>query len=90
MGRTTHRQAEVPLTEQERIQLSNARAVVAELSEREEQPEALTELGYEMRMARGRALELAVAVPWRDAQVKHVAQAADMFYDFIWSGKVPD
>lgn len=88
MGRETRKRPEVALTDQERLQLSIARETVASLSEREPAPEALTELGYEQRQARGRALELAVSGNFgRDSA--GAVSAANRFYDFIWEGK-PD
>lgn len=86
MGRVTKRPA-AELTTEERIRLSEARDVVAELGEREGGPEALTELGYEQRMARARGLELAVqALQGSGATIEQVLGASELFYQFIWKG----
>ena len=89
MGRETHKKPEVALSIDERIALSEARETVARLSEREPAPEELTELGYEQRMARSRALELAVqAVLSAEVQFTTVTELAEAFYGFIWEGRV--
>lgn len=87
MGRETRKRAEVPLTEQQRLQLSIARETVAELSEREPAPEALTELAYEQRQARARALELATQSGYASTVT---LQWARKYYDWIWKGEGPD
>jgi len=87
-GRETRRKPELPLTEDERLRLGEAREVVRELAEREPPPEELSELGYEQRMARGRALELAVtAAASGNVQLGSVVDTADLFYRFIWKGE---
>lgn len=86
MGRVTKRPV-AELTQEERILLSEARDTVAQLGEREGGPEALTELGYEQRMARARGLELAIsALQGSGATIGNVLGAADLFYQFIWKG----
>ena len=86
MARTTKR-PEAELTEAERLRLSEARAVVAELEERDGGPGELTELGYEMRLARQRALELAVAaLQGSGSTISGVLGTANLMYAFIWKG----
>jgi len=86
-GRVTRKKPEVPLTEEQRHQLNEARAVVAELSEREPAPEALTELGYELRMSRGRACEIAVAaIATGEVNFTTVTSLAAEIHEFIWKG----
>lgn len=91
MGRDTHKRAEADLTEEERLRLNEARQVVLELSSKEPPPEALTELGYEQRMARMKAADLATqlwaSVPER-WMTHQVVTTADKLYDFIWEGTV--
>lgn len=91
MGRDTHKRAEADLTEEERLRLNEARQVVLELSSKEPPPEALTELGYEQRMARMKAADLAtqlwISTP-EEWNAQMVASTADTLYDFIWEGTV--
>ena len=87
-GRTTVKRPELPLSEEELIRLNDARAVVAELAERGPAPEELSELGYEMRMARGRALELTVQCCTNLPNGTQVLDVAQQFYEFIWKGRV--
>jgi hypothetical protein len=90
-GRTTKRKPEAELTVNERVEINNARQAIVAASGvlakygLHETAEPLTELGYEQRMARGRALELAASNGFgknSDATV----DIAQKFYEFIWKG----
>lgn len=86
-GRVTRKAPELPLTVEERLALAEARDVISTLGEREPAPEALTELGYEQRMARMKALDCAVGWgPYMGMRGNVIGLAAAM-YDFIWSGE---
>ena len=89
-GRVTYRPG-AELTEDDRRRIANARELLAHfgLDTHPDTPEPLSELGYEQRMARGRALELAVAC-CAASQFKGmsdpVVKIADEFDTFIWRG----
>ena len=88
MGRTTHR-PDAPLTEADRLRIAEAREILASYREPVQEVEPLSELGYEQRMARTRALELMVqAVPASQMPLTYadLLKAADHFYKFIWEG----
>jgi hypothetical protein len=94
MGRTTRKRAEAELTVEERIKLGAAREIIAQFADREPPPEELSELGYEQRMARARALELAVGYlqgrVMPQATPTAVLGWADSFYAFIWRGETEE
>ena len=90
--RETHKRTEAELTEVDRNRIAHARDVLKSYSEEYQfdTPDPLTELGYEQRMARGRALELAVQAGVHaigGMQVAKVPELANIFYEFIWEGK---
>jgi hypothetical protein len=99
-GRTTKRKPEAELTVNERVEINNARQAIVAASGvlakygLHETAEPLTELGYEQRMARGRAAELAVQLwtgPLREGETwdtQQVIVTADMLARFIWTGEV--
>lgn len=94
MGRTTHR-PDAPLSEEDR-QLINAgiellKSYGYKVTVEGEEP--LSELGYEQRMARARALELMVqALPQSKLVLSYtdLLKAAERFYQFIWEGAIED
>lgn len=91
-GRVTRKAPELPLTVEERLALAEARDVISTLGEREPAPEALTELGYEQRMARMKAAELATqlkaATYGTDIRFQaNVTELAGVIYRFIWDGE---
>lgn len=90
--RETHKRPEAQLSEGDRMMIANARDILKRYGEEYniDTAEPLTELGYEQRMARGRALELTVQLC--TARVvpnnANVTQWANKLYEFIWNGEV--
>lgn len=79
-GKFTHR-PEADLSETDRIRLATARQTVKELGG--DMPEPLSEIGYEQRVARIKALELAND---HENGADAILGRATEFYRFIWEG----
>lgn len=90
MGRTTHR-PDAPLSEEDRQFINTAIDLLKGYGYKVvvDGEEPLSELGYEQRMARARALELVVqALPQSHLPLTYseALKAAEYFYKFIWEG----
>ena len=80
-----------PLSEQERTAIAEARELLKRYGQdtHPETPDPMTDLGYEQRMCRARALELTTSHGFGKNSDEAI-KIADKFYDFIWEGEVPD
>jgi hypothetical protein len=91
MGRETFK-ADADLTEADRFRINEARAVLRSYGRnpQPDTPEPLSELGYEQRIARMKAMELAAGL-WQSAPAEwatdQVIDTAHYLYEFIWEAK---
>lgn len=88
--RETHKLPESELSDGDRAMIANARDILKRMGEAYDidTPDPLTELGYEQRMTRARALEITcAAAPHLQATDRDLLDVADGFYHFIWEGK---